>query len=72
MTTPTPTGVRDQNTAEPPPRLPLDEAAHAALHALHDAIYHQVGSHRPGFMVGRLPQGVWVAAAVLERALEDT
>ncbi|MFB4306948.1 hypothetical protein [Actinomadura sp. GTD37] len=55
----------------PPRRLPLDEAAHLALAALHDAIYHQVGSIRPGFMFGRLPQGVWVAAAALERALED-
>jgi hypothetical protein len=49
----------------------LEEAAYAALHSLHDAIYHQVGSGRPGFMQGRLPQGVWAAAALLEQALEE-
>lgn len=69
MTTPTPGEITA--TPTPPPRLPLEEAAYAALHSLHDAIYHQVGSGRPGFMQGRLPQGVWAAAALLEQALEE-
>lgn len=64
-----PGGIAEEPT--PVPCLPLEEAAAAALVALQEAINYQAGSVVPRRMLAQLPHGVYVAAAVLERALDD-
>lgn len=48
----------------------IENAAGAALVELQRAIYYQTDSTRPGAMLGRLQQGVYAAAVILEGALE--